>query len=112
MPIVKRNLNQFKKVYPGIRKTPIYENLITLDQNLTIEAASVAITNSSTVSYTFTQTYTASPVVSASISSLTVGADLDVNLFISSLSATSVTISCSEVVSSGMVHLIIISRSS
>ena len=36
MPVIRKNMQQFRKVYPGIRKTPKYDTRVVLDQNLTM----------------------------------------------------------------------------
>ena len=108
MAVVTKNLNQYRKVYPGIRRTPRYDTRITLDQDLTIEVGSVTLADEESGTYIFSETYTDVPSVTAS---LVGGVSANVNLYISSLTTGAVTIGCSAV-NSGTIKLIIISQSS
>ena len=109
MAVIRKNLNQFRKVYPGIRKTPRYETRVTLDQNVTIETGIAHFSGSYTTSYVFTNTYSDTPVVTGAISGT--DPDSNVNIFINAVSATSVTFEGSQA-SSGSVNLIIIGKTS
>lgn len=109
MAVSRKNLNQFRKVYPGIRKTPRYETTVTLDENVTIETGVAHFSGSYTTSYTFTNTYSDAPVVTGAISGT--DSDSNVNIFINALSTTAVTFEGSQA-SSGSVNLIVIGKTS
>ena len=82
------NKNEYKKVYPYIRRRPVYGYV--LDKNTTIETARVYFDDESEHEYEFEQSYPAIPVVTAT------SEDENINVFITSMSLTSVTINTSE----------------
>ena len=51
----KRNKNLFKKVYPYVRRAPVFE--FVSDRESVIETAKITFTNSSSESHTFTSTF-------------------------------------------------------
>jgi len=84
----KKNKNEYKKVYPYIRRRPVYT--YELDKETVIETAKVYFDNTSEVTYVFTGTFVAIP-------SMTATAEVeDLNVFITSITTTSVTINTSE----------------
>lgn len=89
----RRNKNEFKKVYPYVRRRPVYT--YELDKEAIIETAKVPFLNSSEEIYSLTETYPAAPEVTATAYD-EAGGNVNVNVFISSISTTSVTISTSE----------------
>jgi len=109
MPVVRKNQNQYRKVYPGIRKAPAYDARVVLDENITMETGAATYTNNASVTYTFTKIYTAAPTVSATISSTT--SEDNVNIYISAISTASVTIDASSI-NSGTVNLLIMGLTS
>jgi len=86
----KRNKNEYKKVYPYVRRRPVYT--YELDKETVIETARVEFTDSDTESYTFTETFPGAPSVTATVESPTE----DLNVFVASITTTSVTVSTSE----------------
>ena len=94
----KRDLNRFRKIYPGIRKTP-REVLITVNPT-TVETATLAIENSDAVTYNFESNFSSPPNVSAAC-------DRDVNIYISNITATSVTVKTSNSIT-GNIYLTIV----
>ena len=84
----KKNKNEYKKVYPYIRRRPVYT--YELDKEIAIETAKVYFDNTSEVTYVFTGTFIAIPSITA-----TAEVD-DLNVFITSITTTSVTINTSE----------------
>jgi len=99
------NKNQYRKIYPRIRKRPVYASLGSGD--CSVETAILTFSGGSDVSYTFTGVYPAGyPIVTV----VAAGADNNVNLFISSISTTSVTISAS-IGFVGTAHLVAVARS-
>ncbi len=109
MPVVRKNMQQFRKVYPGIRKTPKYDTRVVLDQNLTMETGSASFTDNTEVTYTFTKVYTVTPTVTASLTAVTAGDQ--VNIFISSISTASVTFGASAA-NSGEINILVMGTSS
>ena len=51
MPVINRNKNQWRKVYPGVRRTPVYETLQRM------EVGRLIFTNSDQESFSFTNEY-------------------------------------------------------
>ena len=109
MPVIRKNLQQYRKVYPGIRKTPKYNAQVVLDQNLTMETGNTLFDANTQTTYTFTKTYTTVPTVTASLTAITAGDQ--VNIFISSISTTSVSFGASAP-NSGKVNLLVMGTSS
>lgn len=88
MAISKRiDKNRRRKTYPFIRRVPVYS--YELDEPMIIETASVTFSATDEVTYTFTEPFTAAPHVT-----LTAKSD-NVNIYISAVSASSVTINAS-----------------
>jgi len=87
MALITRNTNRYRKIYPGIRKTPSWENV----DDLQFESTILTFTGVSEGTYTFTKTYKTEPSVVASPA----GTIADVNCYISAISLTSVTINTS-----------------
>jgi|TARA_Y100000310_G_C20579286_1_gene762141 hypothetical protein len=76
-----------RKTYPLIRRKPKFENFGDISN---VEVSTVSFNNSNSETYTFTSTYTSLPICN-------ITPELDnVNVFISSLSLTSVTIEASD----------------
>ena len=79
--------NRRRKTYPFIRRVPVYK--YEGDNQVIIETASVTFSATDEVTHTFTESFTAAPVVT-----LTAKSD-NVNVYISVVSTTSVTINAS-----------------
>jgi hypothetical protein len=86
----QRNLNRFRKVYPGIRKSPITAYIS--DEQAAIEAATLTLSNEDTYTYTFINKYDSAPTVIATAT----GEFADVNVFVKSVSLVDAVISTSE----------------
>lgn len=82
------NKNEYKKVYSYIRRRPVYGYI--LDKNTTIETARVYFDDESEQEYEFEESYPVVPVVTATAE------NESVNVFITSISTTSVTVNTSE----------------
>ena len=93
----KYDLNRYKKVYPLIRTKPVYDELNMLGQGAS-EVAILEFSDSHEETYTFSETYTQIPVIAAT------PADENVNVFITSLNTTTVTIEASSNFT-GKVHI-------
>jgi hypothetical protein len=99
--VSKRNRNRFRKVYPYLRRSPRYE-LVT-DKEVQLEVAAVIFTNQSQVSYSFSEKFPAVPTITA-ISCDSLGTSTaDVNVFISAITTTNVTLETSQAFT-GTVH--------
>jgi len=97
MPVLnKQNANRFRKVYPGIRKTPIY------GAGKNIEGGVLTLTNQNSGTYEFANSYKKIPAVTASI--LNFSGEANTNVFITSISKTSVTFETSVSIT-GKIHL-------
>jgi hypothetical protein len=84
----KKNKNAFKKVYPYVRRRPVYT--YELDKEVIIETASLYFDATSEATHTFTEAFSAVPVVTATAKIE------DLNAFVVSVTTTSVTINVSE----------------
>jgi len=98
----KRNKNLFKKVYPYVRRAPVFE--FVSDRESVIETAKITFTNSSAETHTFTSTFLELPVVTVVSVDSEDNDTANVNVFVSSISKTSVTIETSQTFT-GTVHL-------
>lgn len=95
-----RDLNRYRKVYPGVR-WPSRDVYVT-DEPFALESDTVTFSNSSTVTYTFKNTYDTVPNVVATAMSDSF------NVFIESITRTSVTIR-SSVVTSDSASIVVVS---
>ena len=100
MPVLVKNQNRFRKVYPGIRKTAAEQALYPVK----IEAATITLTNESTGTYTFSYTYSTPPAVVLNVSG---GDESFTTAYITSISTTAVTFETGATVS-GQVHVQVI----
>lgn len=89
----RRDKNRFRKVYPYIRKAPVYEYCGPAD--LEVEVGEISYTNSNTGSYTFTSTFLSVPMITAVSYDSESNSTANVNVYIDSVSTTSVTIKTS-----------------
>ena len=104
MTASKYDLNRFKKVYPLIRTKPQFLDF-TVVEGLDAETTILNYTSSHAQTYNFVRTYITIPTVSATPE------DENVNVYITSLSTTSVTIESSAPFT-GKVHLQILKDTS
>jgi restriction endonuclease len=91
----KKNKNEFKKVYPYIRRRPVYT--YELDKEMFLEEAKIEFIESSSETYVFTEIFPSAPTVTAVSFDDGAGNNVNVNVFISTISTTSVTIETSDV---------------
>jgi hypothetical protein len=82
------NKNQFKKVYPYVRRRPIYT--YELEKETVIETARVYFDDVDNVIYTFIESFASAPSVTATAE------DEDLNVFITAISTTAITVNTSE----------------
>ena len=99
--VIKRNRNRFRKVYPYLRRSPRYE-LVT-DKEVQLEVAAVIFTNQSQVSYSFSEKFPAVPTITAISCDCLGTSTADVNVFISAITTTNVTLETSQAFT-GTVH--------
>ena len=92
-----RDKTRFQKQYPARRQEPQYETVVDPNELKVVETANLAFSNEETKTYTFGQSYSSTPIVVATPLSTTVSGEetASVNLYISSVSSTQVTISAS-----------------
>ena len=91
----RRNLQRFRKLYPYIRRSPRFTQIF--DKATTIEAGSIAFSNESSKSYTFSSTFGSAPTITAiSVSNANVPGSANVNVFVSAISLTTVTFNTSQ----------------
>lgn len=96
MATKRYDLNRHRKIYPLIRRKPVYLDIGAGDSE--VEANVIIYNNSESETYTFINTYDKLPVCIVSPE------DENVNLYISAISTTSVTINASAPFT-GKVHL-------
>jgi hypothetical protein len=99
----KKNKNRFKKVYPYIRRAPVYE-LVSDAQSVSIETSILTFTNSSSETYTFAATFLEAPIVTVTTVDSESNDTANVNAVVSSVTATSVTVQTSQTFT-GTVHI-------
>ena len=98
----KRDKQRFKKTYSAYRRRP-NEETIPVGKFL-LEVASLNVSGEASVTYNFQAPFSATPVVTAIAVDSAGNSEANVNVFISSLSSTSVTFGLSSPFT-GQVHL-------
>ena len=83
-----RDMNRMRKVYPFIRRRPV--TTLQGDSEIEIEVAKIQLDNESSKTYMFEQIFGGTPIVTVT------SKDVNVNVFISSVSAASVTFGTSD----------------
>ena len=101
MPVLVKNRNRFRKVYPGIRKSARNEALYPTK----VEAGEIALTNSNSGIYTFSYEYSVPPAVTVSVYST--ADDANTTAYISTVSTTEVTVETSANIT-GTIYLQVI----
>ncbi len=101
MAILKRNKNQFRKVYPGIRRTPRYENIQSM------EVGKLTFSNSDQETFFFTNSYGTPPAVVCSV----VGTNGAVSVIVTTLDTRKAVVTTSAKFD-GEVHLHIVEGTS
>jgi len=90
----KRDLNRYRKIYPYLRRRP--KNHLCTDEPITIEAGEINFSNSSSATYAFREIYTSAPTVTAISVDSEGNNGANVNVFISAITTTEVTIGTSQ----------------
>jgi len=94
-----RDANRSRKTYPYIR----IKSVPLTNINATIEANSVAFTEADTGSYTFTVSFSSTPIVTVTAVDNAANNSANVNIYISAVSTTAVTFKSSAIFT-GVVH--------
>lgn len=94
MPYIKKNKNQWRKVYPGVRRKPVYEVIQRM------EVGRLIFNNSDLETFYFHNSYDTAPTVTASV----VGPDANVSVNCVELGRGTVTVAASAKFT-GEVHL-------
>ena len=89
----RRDKNRFRKVYPYIRKAPVYEYCSPSD--IEIEVGEISYSGSDTGTYTFESTFLTVPMITAISYDSESNNTANVNVYIDAVSTTSVTIKTS-----------------
>ena len=90
----KRDLNRYRKVYPYLRRAPVWS--YCADKEVIVEIGSIIFTNSNSAIHTFSENFSTIPVVTAISYDSDGNNTADVNVFISSLSKTKMTVETSQ----------------
>jgi len=86
----RKNLNRYRKVYPGIRKTPRYAPYVK------VEAGYIDIVNDNSGSFTYTLAYEDVPSVTGTVFDRFTSGTVNVNVYISSVTNLEVEMKTSE----------------
>jgi len=98
----KRDRNRYRKTYPYMRTRPVMEYMA--GKETIWEAQAITFTNVSSVEYTFLAAFPAAPLVTATAMDKNGAGAANVNVIVTAVSATKVTITTSETFS-GTVHM-------
>ena len=105
----QRDKNRFRKIYPFLRRKPVYETI--LDGSANIEVGIIDYNNTDTGTYSFTSTFTSVPTITATSVETGSGSPGNVNVYVTAISIGAVTIKVSDANFIGRVHLHAISSS-
>ena len=86
----RRDKNRFRKLYPYIRKKPVYE--FCSPAPMEMEVGELVFNNTDTGTYTFTSAFVSAPHITAISYDSESNSTANVNIYIESVSTTSVTI--------------------
>lgn len=92
MAVKRVDVNRTRKTYPFIRRVPVYKYQYDTEQagsNVIYEVASVSFSGTDQVTHNFTTSFSSAPKVTATAK------DDNVNVYISAVSTSSVTINAS-----------------
>lgn len=89
----RRDLQRFRKVYPYYRKPPRYSYIASspLGDNVVLEVGDITMSGTDTGTYSFTESFTSAPSISGITKDTTVAGDANVNVYVQSISTSSVT---------------------
>ena len=89
----RRDKNRFRKVYPYLRRAPVYE--YCTDTDIEIEVGEITFNNTDTGTHTFTSVFLSAPMITAISYDSSNNSSANVNIYIDSVSTTSVTLKSS-----------------
>ena len=89
---------RFRKVYPYLRRKPVYHNV-----QADLEVGAITFSNESSVTHAFSLTFTSAPVVTVVSVDSESNDTANVNVFITAVSTTEVTVETSQAFT-GTVH--------
>ena len=98
--MAKRDNNRFRKIYNFIRRKPA----ISEDGNVIVESTRITFTNTDNGSHVFTKSFTSAPYVTATAFDSAGNESANVNIFITAVSTTSVSVQASAPFT-GEVHI-------
>ncbi len=90
----KRDLNRFRKIYPYLRRKPVWS--YCANKEVIIEIGSIVFTNSNSEIHTFSESFSEAPTITAIAYDSSGNNSADVNVFVSSLSTANMTIETSQ----------------
>jgi hypothetical protein len=90
-----RDKTRFQKQYPARRQEPQYELVVDAAELKTVETALITFSNEETKTYAFGVSFSATPIVVVTPADSSVPSDGQVNLYLSAVSRTLVTIKSS-----------------
>ena len=96
-----RDLNRYRKVYPYLRRRPRYKWVS--DEEVALEVGEVNFSNDTSQTYKLESHFDSAPFVTVTAVDTTEAGTADVNVFITAISTTSITIRTSDNFS-GKVH--------
>jgi len=105
MPVVTRNKNRFRKVYPGTRKSAVDESLYPTK----IEAGIITLSDSNEGEYVFSYGYASVPAVIATVVDTT--GEANTNVIVSAVTTSKVTVQTSANIT-GNIHVQVVEVSS
>ena len=85
----KKDRNRYRKVYPYIRKSPVYE--LCSDKETEIEVGEVIFSNSSSESFSFSSKFKTVPTITAISYDSESNGSADINVYINSVTRYAVT---------------------
>ena len=101
----QKDRNRYRKIYPYLRRKPQYE--LVADGNAQIEVGTIDYNNTNTATSPFSLTFTSVPTITATAveaSSMAGYTSANVNVFVTAVSTTEVTIQVSDANFIGRVH--------
>ena len=96
-----RDKNRFRKIYRYIRRKPVLEGV---PDDVLIESGEITLTATDEGSYTFTKVFASAPFVTATAYDSATNDEANVNVYIKSVSTTTVTFGTSAAFT-GKIHL-------
>ena len=87
-----KDKNRFRKVYPFLRRKPVLGE----DANVIVESTSITFTNTDNGTHSFTKSFTSVPFVTATAYDSKGNESANVNVFVSALTTSSVTVRTSS----------------